>query len=444
MLREIFVYTIVVVGIWQATKGAFQALLFYLFLAYFRPDAWLWDPSFIRSLNLSLLVGAYLLIRYPFSDGKLRPDLLSGLLVAFLAVTFASLYGTRHFDAQWVKWTDFTKSIVITILISGLAVDLSRFRMVALAIALSLGFEAAKQGWTQLVFSPGGINENPLPLLGDNNGVAVGMLMLTTLFIALARTAGSRRERWVHWFFIVGTAYRAIATYSRGAFLAAGGLIVVYVLRSDRKFRSALGTALVATALLSVLPSAFWDRMSTIQTSEDKLQDDSALSRPHFWRVATAMANQNPLLGVGYNSYNAEYDTYDFLNGRFGTRRSVHSMWFGVLAELGYTGLALFVAILVSSVISAGIVARQARRGQIPKEFFYYAVALQTAFTVCLIGGSFVPWQYTEMLWHFVGLTMALRNCALNSVPVPAAVPAAPAVPRREHTRFKPAAARGV
>lgn len=452
MLRVAFVFAIVAFGLWQARKGVFQALLFYLWLAYFRPEVWLWNASFFKSLNLSLIVGGYVLLRYPFSEGKLRFDFRSLLLVTFLALTVASLLAANHFAAQWEKWTDFAKAIVITLLIPGLATDLSRFRKVLLVIGFSLGFEAAKQGWVQLLLHPGGKNDNPLPLLGDNNGVAVGMLMLTALFIALARTAVGRKERWLHWFFTVGTAYRAISTYSRGAFLAAAGLTIVYVLRSDRKLRSALGAALLAAAILSVLPASFWERMATIQTSENQTEDsasenqsddDSAASRLHFWRVARIMANDHPFVGVGYNSYNKEYDGYDFSRGRYGSRRSVHSMWFGVVAELGYTGLALFVAILLSSVIGAGIVARQARLGQIPKEYFYYAVAMQAAFAACAIGGTFVPWQYTEMLWHFVGLNIALRTCARNSMLAPATAPAAPAASPRVHAIFKPAAARG-
>ena len=36
-------------------------------------------------------------------------------------------------------------------------------------------------------------------------------------------------------------------------------------------------------------------------------------------------------------------------NGVYGPKRAVHSSWFGILAEVGYPGLAMFVAIFVSS-----------------------------------------------------------------------------------------------
>jgi hypothetical protein len=42
-------------------------------------------------------------------------------------------------------------------------------------------------------------------------------------------------------------------------------------------------------------------------------------------------------------------------------------------------------------------------------------VAIQAAFAACLVGGSFLPFQYNEILWHFVGLSMALRAIAMKA-----------------------------
>ena len=68
------------------------------------------------------------------------------------------------------------------------------------------------------------------------------------------------------------------------------------------------------------------------------------------------------------------------------------------------------------------------------KELVPYATAVQTSLIAFAIGGSFVIFQYTEMLWHFIGLTMLLHTLALahaaGPVPVPVtARPAGPAVP---------------
>src|SRR5205807_1235890 len=133
-----------------------------------------------------------------------------------------------------------------------------------------------------------------------------------------------------HRFFIIGIVYRAISTYSRGAFLAAGALGLMFVLRSKQKLRATVTMVVIGGVVLGALPQSFWERMGTIHVQEDKLEDDSARSRFHFWRVAVEMANDNAIIGVGYNCYTRFYDKYDTTNGQYGRRRAVHSMWFGV------------------------------------------------------------------------------------------------------------------
>jgi probable O-glycosylation ligase (exosortase A-associated) len=429
MLRTIFVCAIGLVAASYAIRGAFYALLFYLWIAYFRPESWMWDPSLIEALKLSFVTGLYLLVRLPGSDAEFKFDLRSILLFAFLLLSLASTVTSRHFAYAWPFWIEFAKTVVITYVLSILITDPSQYRTVLLVIALSVGFEAAKQGWVEMVKHPGAKNMNEFPSFGDNNGVAVGMLMLMSLFIALAQTATRTWERYLHQFLAVGVLYRALSTYSRGGFLACCALVGLYVLRSKQKVKSGLGALAVALLVVSVLPQSFWDRMSTIPLSKEQVEregDDSQLSRLHFWNVAVAMANANPWLGVGHNAFNINYNRYDFSFGRFGKGRSVHSSWFGVLAELGYTGLTLYVVVFGLAMIACSSVARRARAGDLPSEFGHYAIGLQNSLAVFFVGGSFVPWQYTEMLWHIVGLSMALRTIAARHQANDAAAVASP------------------
>ena len=96
---------------------------------------------------------------------------------------------------------------------------------------LSLGFEAAKQGWAQLVLNPGARNDNSIPFLGDNNVVAVGMAMLTPILTALAATSTGWYKRGSQ-FVNVGIVYRGLSTYSRGGFLSFGAVAGFAFLRS--------------------------------------------------------------------------------------------------------------------------------------------------------------------------------------------------------------------
>jgi putative inorganic carbon (HCO3(-)) transporter len=406
MLRTIFVLAIATVGLIFAVQGALYSLMFYLWFAYFRPEQWLWT-DFISSLNLSYAVGLWTVALTLFSRARLQMNLRVLLLAAFLIQALLSVVLSPHSVYAWPFWIEFAKAAVIAYVIAVLASDQSSFRLILLTIALSLGFEGAKQGWAQLVLNPGATNNNKLPVLGDNNGVAVGMLMLVPILTTLAATSTKRWQRLLFQFMAIGVVYRAISTYSRGGFIAAAALGLFYVLRSHRRVPALIGIVLAVAIIVPALPTAFWDRMSTIKAPAE-VTDESALGRLHFWDVAITMANRNPLFGIGHNAYNVAYDEYDFSHGAFGPQRSVHSAWFGVLAELGYPGLILFISQVLLAFAAAWRARRVAALDPELADLRKFAFAIEAALVAFVIGGSFVPFQYNEMFWHVIGLSIAL------------------------------------
>jgi probable O-glycosylation ligase (exosortase A-associated) len=267
-------------------------------------------------------------------------------------------------------------------------------------------------------------------MLGDNNGVAVGMLMLVPILTLLASTATSTWERWLHRFLAVGVLYRALTTYSRGGFLACLALAIMYALRSTRRVAAVAGIVVAGVIIVPTLPNAFWDRMNTINTpAGQNLEGDPGEGRLHFWAVAVKMANDNPLFGVGFNAFNENYDTYDDSLGLYGQGRSVHSAWFGVLAELGYPGLILF---LLQILLALGACRRARRASKSGKQFAslgQFAFALEAGLVVFFVGGSFLPFQYVEMLWHWFALTIALDGLSCTAL-ASAAVPVSADTPR--------------
>jgi O-antigen ligase len=149
--------------------------------------------------------------------------------------------------------------------------------------------------------------------------------------------------------------------------------------------------------------------MHTIQTYEEE-QEESALSRIHFWTVAVDMAMANPTLGIGFNGFNRTYDDYDFSDGKYGRGRSVHSSFFSVLAELGYIGFFLYLAILWGAFGACFQVRKLSCHHHMAAEMVKGAAALEASLVAFVVGGSFVPWQYNEMLWHVIGLSIVLQR----------------------------------
>jgi hypothetical protein len=87
-----------------------------------------------------------------------------------------------------------------------------------------------------------------------------------------------------------------------------------------------------------------------------------------------------------------------------------------MLAELGFVGLFLFLTILALAMITCRRTRRLAKRGEVSKELGEFATAIESALVVFAIGGSFVIFQYVEMLWHTIGLSMAVRYLTLEEL----------------------------
>ena len=70
MLRSLLVFSIVFYGLYYAVVSGFGALLFYLWVAYFRPQDWVWNPALLNAIGLSFLSGILVLVRAPGSGAS--------------------------------------------------------------------------------------------------------------------------------------------------------------------------------------------------------------------------------------------------------------------------------------------------------------------------------------------------------------------------------------
>src|SRR5260370_32032073 len=95
MLRLIFVFIIIAVGAVFSAQGAFYALLFYLWNAYFRPEEWTYG-GLILSLNLSFIIGVYLVLRTALSVPKPQLNVRTALIFLFLVVSIVAALTSEH------------------------------------------------------------------------------------------------------------------------------------------------------------------------------------------------------------------------------------------------------------------------------------------------------------------------------------------------------------
>jgi probable O-glycosylation ligase (exosortase A-associated) len=408
MLRTVLIFGILTAGFYYSLHGPFYILLFYLWNAYFRPDEKAW-ADFLQTINLSFIIGSFILFSTLITRKRLVLDRHIILISLFLLHALISTLLSPYYEYCFPYWIDFLKRIIVGYLMIVLVDDFSKFRMVLLVIALSLGISEAKQGWIYLVTSPGWPNMNPLPFLGDNNGVAVGMLMLVPIFALLAQTTHRKWTCLFYWLLLIGVLYRALSTHSRGGFLACCFLGGIYWLQSRRKIRTLVALVAVMVVVVTNLPDTFWVRMDTINMPSEEY-DESALARLHFWQVALSMAQAHPIFGVGFNAFNIAYDNYDFSDGAYGRMRSVHNSYFGIVSELGYLGFLIFIIVILCAFVSCNYNKKLIQSDHELSRLKMAANSLRMSLIVFFIGGAFLNFQYQEMLWHFIFLLFVLRQ----------------------------------
>jgi putative inorganic carbon (hco3(-)) transporter len=452
MLRTLFILSILVPGFFLSLRNRYVALLMYLWFALFRPQDWMWID--ITSLRMSLVFGVLLIV--PALPAGLFPNVTNPLSVGMISFLLCSLVTQSvavRPDIGWT-WIDFmTRLLLAATMMMTLASTPRRLEGVIAVVSGSLAFHAAKAG---LAFVVGGGMRFADGLAGafvDNNGYALGTVMIMPLLIAAAQGVGmiyqGRYLKWLRraaWAGVPLCMFAVIGTYSRGGFvaLAAAALLFVALQRRPTFAVGGLVGAVAIVLLLVPIPQSYLDRLQTIQTYKET-GEESALSRWHFWAVAVRMVEDRPL-GVGLRQYEQAYDQYDFSHARYGHRRAVHNSHMQVLAEIGYGGAIVWLGMFGYAVFACLRVRYRSRDERLEPEVGRFlwntANGLLVSMFAFVVGGSFLSLALNDVTWLTFGMVGALEIVTVRALAEADAV-ATPTVPLafRAVQAFNPARA---
>lgn len=180
-------------------------------------------------------------------------------------------------------------------------------------------------------------------ILGDPNDLALVLMFPTAFAVAMITTPGSSKLwRLIGIIAILLIIPAILMTGSRGGLLGVLGVLGVFAYRFIKSKILFFTGGAVAAILLFV--AAGIDRSD--QTAAENGLDASAQGRLYAWEAAVGMALSNPITGVGVATF--YYNYYFYTPHWDGKPHSVHSTWFGVLAETGLLGFAIFSTFLVS------------------------------------------------------------------------------------------------
>ncbi|WP_100639764.1 O-antigen ligase family protein [Marinobacter salexigens] len=242
---------------------------------------------------------------------------------------------------------------------------------------------------------------------GDGNMTAAAMVPALIMLIYLAWLGNKR----IRFFALVCGALIAngiVLINSRGAFLGAlvGGLFFLFFMifsKYQRKGQRGTAIFIILVALggtIYVADELFWARMQTIQEVDDGGKSGS--HRIDFWMATFDVVRDYPLgVGIqGYTELSPSYLPEHYFEGRK-IGKAVHSTWFQMLSELGWLGLFLLIALLVSTLK----LSKRTKQHLLDMEkynAYFKVLALEGALISFLVAGSFIDRARSEVLYWLI------------------------------------------
>jgi probable O-glycosylation ligase (exosortase A-associated) len=339
------------------------------------------------------------------------------LLLLWLWFTFTSIISSTtplfadHADVTWSRWQFVTKVLLMTVITMGIVDSFARLRTLVIVTASCFTFYVVKA--LPFIIMTGGafrLYGPPRSMVEDNNDLGLALNMTLPLLFFLSQTEKHRRVKQL-FLALVGIVILGIfCTYSRGALV---GLVVVMALMlMALKQRLILIPMLLLAVVTAVVfaPDKWKDRMDL--TKKDTTLDQSAYSRINAWTFSWNLAKAYPLTGGGFETFQTEL--FDRFAPNSHDVHGPHSVYFGVLAEHGFIGLALYLTLVISCFLSARRISKAAHSyGD------EVAVGYTLMFRFSLIGfltsGLFLGRAYFDYWFAIMAFIVILKKVSFGS-----------------------------
>lgn len=385
-------------------------ILAWSWVGYMNPHKLTWtlrDIPIAQVIAIATLLGLVLTRERRGIPWTRETVLLALLAVHFTITTMFAWYP----EVSWPQWEQVMKILLFTFITPMLIFGRRRIHLLFVVIALSIGFYGFKGGIFSII--TGGqywVWGPPNSFIYGTNALGMALCMVLPLLLLIAREENNRYLRALlyatFWLSIVAT----IFTYSRGAFL---GLVVVLgalFWRNKRRLVLLACVGLVGLVFLQgFVPQQWFAAQRSILHYQ---QDDSAMQRIQAWSVAKNIALDRPLLGAGFNfgmaSNNDRWLSYaDFLGDWHNRSRAAHSIYFQILGDHGFLGLALYLGVLLGTFFKM----RQLGKYEYDDEARWigrYAKAVQLSLLPYMVSGAFLSLAYFDLFYMYVALSAIL------------------------------------
>lgn len=406
-MRDYVVLAIIFLSVPVSLIRPFVGVLVWTWIAFMNPHRLSWGVA--QTFPVALVVGVATLAGFVLSNEPKRLVRSMGTysLLLLWGWTTLSTLGAHLPDYAFADWDQRSKIFLMVLVLVSLTTTRERLRVVSLVTAASIGFFGLKGGvfaiMTGGAYRAYGPNDT---FLGDNNALALALNMTVPMLYYLGKEFPSRTARLI----LLGVTFASViavaCTYSRGGLLGMAVIGGLLALKSRHKLIAITVVVAATAAVLYIMPDKWSQRMDTIETYQ---ADDSAMSRLNAWRLAWRLGLARPVLGWGPQAMEDKslYDTY-FPDSS--TKNDVHSSYFQILSELGFPGLAVFVFLLVWSVVKLQRLGQRFRGSGQHEWVANYADMFQVSIVAYAVSGAFLELAAFDLYYQIIGFTIVLEE----------------------------------
>lgn len=401
-MRSLLLLTIIFGAIPFILARPHIGILFWSWISYMNPHRFTYGLA--HDFPVAYLVAVVTFIGLLFSrDRKGIP--WNSVTVTWLALILwmcvTTLFALVPDDAH-TEWIRAMKIQVMSFVTLMVITTPGRIKALVWIIALSIGFFGVKGGLfaiatrgEQMIFGP------PESFIEDNTSVALAIVMVIPFMRFLQLEA---KQRWIRLGLLGAMGFSSLAvlsSYSRGAFLAIAAMAAFLIMKTRQKALFIAVVLIAAPIMWNFMPEKYHERLGTIESYSE---DASAMGRINAWHFAWNVATARPLTGGGFEVFDPELfkqyapNPMDF--------HDAHSIYFQILGEQGFVGLALFLLLGWLTFRHAGrIVAATEGRSDL-RWAHDLAGMIQVSLVGYAVGGAFLGLAYWDLPYHLTAMTV--------------------------------------
>jgi probable O-glycosylation ligase (exosortase A-associated) len=430
-MRDIVLLGLILAFVAASFRRPYFMALGYIWVDFLQPQKLTYSFLSGASIALFMAIGAFAF--YILRDEKQRIRIGAAQVLVVMLVLYAtvSTFGWAVVpDHAAEKWDWVWKGLLFSVFLPWVLTTRRRVEAAAFVMVLSTAAITISGGIKTLL--GGGGYGNVSFLVTSNTGLYEGSTLATVSMSLIPITLWLYRRNMIMkrniltFLATAGIIFSmllvTVGAEARTGLVAGSILVILLWCISKHKLVFAALIAGVAVVAIPLLPTSFTDRMSTIKTFDE---DASASTRLAVWGWTLDYVAEHPL-GGGFGVYRINRLDID-MQRREGdadnqavrtvtvqdNSRAFHNSYFEVLGELGYPGLAMYLAI-VALTLQAAWKLRKISTGDPDRDIWFrdLGTMMLVSILVYMSGSMFVGIAFQPPFYDLLAITIAATHIA--------------------------------